>query len=81
MEESVIYRSPVICYEVSKNEKAYDISVYMEGYKNSECRNQSCKIKDFSQDRNRALDFALMLSRNCALPIHIPELTEEFLSF
>ncbi|MBE6738516.1 MAG: hypothetical protein E7566_07710 [Ruminococcaceae bacterium] len=81
MEESVIYRSPIICYEVSKNQNAYDISVYLEGYKNSKCKNHSCEIKDFSEDKTKALDFAFMLSRNCALPIHIPELTEEFLSF
>lgn len=81
MEESVIYRSPVICYEVSKNRNSYDIHVYLEGHKNSVCKDQSCEIKDFSRERSKALDFALMLSRNCALPIHIPELTEEFLSF
>ena len=81
MEESVIYRSPVICYEVSKNQEAYDISVYMEGYKNSKSKKHNIEIKGFSEDKSKALDFAFTLSRNCALPIHLPELAEEFLSF
>ena len=80
MEESIIYRSPVICYEVSKNGDSYSINVYLEGFRNSDSKNLSCEIKDFSTDESAARHFALILSQSAALPIHIPELAEEFLS-
>ena len=81
MEENVIYRSPVICYEVSKNKNSYDISVYLDGYKNAAHKDYFCEIRNFSEDKEKAMGFALNLSKNAALPIHIPELAEEFLSF
>lgn len=81
MEDSIIYRSPVICYEVERHNHSYNISVYLEGFKNSASEKYFCEIKNFSQDETTAREFALLLSQNAALPIHIPELAEEFLSF
>ena len=81
MEQDNVYHSPVICYEISFSDKAYNIDVYLEGHKNSDSPNLHCEIRNFSEDEEFARRFAFMLSQNAALPIHIPELAEEFLSF
>jgi len=80
MQPNIIYRSPVICYEISKHNNAYQIDVYIDGHKNSLRKDLHCVLKDFSEDESKARHFALVLSQNAALPVHVPELAEEYLS-
>ena len=81
MEQDIVYRSPLILYKVSRRNNSYNIDVYLEGFKSSDNKNYHCEIKNFSADAEKAKTFARILSQNAALPIHIPELAEEFLSF
>ena len=76
---NIIY-SPTICYEISKSSNGYGIDIYLEGHKHSQKPHLHYYLADFSQDRKNAEDFAHYLSANCAMPVHIPELAEEFLS-
>ena len=80
MEQSTIYRSPVVCYEISYSKNAYHIDVYVEGYKNSPLENMHCTLQNFSEDSKSAHSFAKLMAQSAALPVHIPELAEEFLS-
>ena len=80
MEQNTIYRSPVVCYEISYSNKAYHIDVYVEGFKNSPLDTLHCSLKNFSTDAQSAHRFAKLMSQSAAMPIHIPELAEEFLS-
>ena len=80
MEQSTIYRSPVICYEISHSNNAYHIDVYVDGFKNSTLADMHCALLNFSTESEIAHRFAKLMSQSAALPIHIPELAEEFLS-
>ncbi len=80
MDSENIYYSPIICYEVSKSDDGYLIDVYLQGHKLSTNTNLHCTLRNFSEDMQTATDFARYLSANCALPVHIPELAEEYLS-
>lgn len=81
MKKENIYRSPVIYYEIEEDNNSYHLDVYIEGHKNSPLKNLHCKLSDFTNDIERIHCFARNLSENAALPVHIPELAEEFLSF
>lgn len=74
------FTSPVIRYEITEENSSFGIKVYYSEHKNSDDPELSCEIKDFSATIDKALSFAEMLARNCALPVHVPELAEEFLS-
>ena len=80
MEKEAIYHSPVICYEVSYSNGAYNLEVYIDGFKGSKSPKLYCRICNFSEDGKNIHNFAQAISQNAALPIHIPELAEEFLS-
>ncbi len=80
MDSEMIYHSPVICYEISKSNKMYQIDVYLQGHKESTDPKFHSILRDFSDNSADAKVFAEHLCANCALPIHIPELAEEFLS-
>ncbi len=75
-----IYHSPLICYEVTEENNSFGISVYYSDSKNSEKPELHCVIKDFSTISEKAHTFAKELAKSCALPLHVPELAEEFLS-
>ncbi len=75
-----IYYSPLICYEVTEEEGAFGVDVYYSEFKDSEKPELHCIIKNFSETSEKAHSFAKELAKNCALPLHIPELAEEFLS-
>ncbi len=75
-----IYHSPLICYEVTEENNSFGISVYYSDAKNSENPELHCEIKDFSTTSEKAHSFAKELAKSCALPLHVPELAEEFLS-
>jgi len=78
--ENTIYYSPIICYEISYSENSYHITVYLKGHKNSKDSALFCELRNFSEDKTEAETFAKSLAENAAMPIHIPELAEEFLS-
>ena len=75
-----IYHSPVICYEVTEDNKSFGIDVYYEKFKNSDNNELCCSLKNFSVTEEKAHLFAIKLAQSSALPLHIPELAEEFLS-
>lgn len=78
--KNTIFYSPVVCYEVSYSKNSYHITVYLKGHKRSRDSEHYCELKNFSDDRTKAESFARNLAQNAAMPIHIPELAEEFLS-
>ena len=80
MEDQIIYYSPVICYEVIPHQNSYSVDVYFQGSKDSDDENLHSFLKDFSEDKETTLNFVISLSKNAALPLHVPELAEEFLS-
>lgn len=80
METENIYYSPLICYELSYENKSYGIDVYLQGHKNSSDPKLHLTIKDFSQDEAFTRGFLQLISSGCALPVHIPEIAEEYLS-
>lgn len=80
MDSEKIYHSPVICYEISKQNKGYQLDVYLQGHKESTDPKLHSTLRDFSDNRESADTFAEYLCASCALPIHIPELAEEYLS-
>ena len=75
-----IYRSPVICYEVTEDNNSFCIDVYYEKFRNSDNNELCCRLKNFSSSKEKAHQFAIKLAQNSALPLHVPELAEEFLS-
>lgn len=80
MEENTVYYSPVICYEIIPEKNSYHIKVYLNGCQGSKNNELCCELRDFTEDKAKAEAFAEHLAKNAALPIHIPELAEEFLS-
>ncbi len=80
MKTKQVYHSPVICYEVTEEEKSYGINVYFSNHRDSQDPELNCVIKDFTTISEKAHSFAKKLADNCALPVHVPELAEEFLS-
>lgn len=80
MDSENIFYSPVICYEVTDGNCGYQIDVYIKGHKHSTDPEFHCILNNFSEDINTAESFARYLSANCALPVHIPEIAEEYLS-
>ena len=80
MEDYAIYYSPVICYKITRSENSYNLSVYIQGHQNSSDPTLCCTLEDFSDSEEHTRRFALSLAGSAALPIHIPELAEEFLS-
>ena len=78
--ENSIYYSPVVCYEISQTDKSYHITVYIKGHKHSKDSALFCELRNFSEDKTLAENFVRNLAQNAAMPIHIPELAEEFLS-
>lgn len=80
MTSEQIYYSPVICYEVTSEAESYSVNVYYDHSKNSADPVLHCTLQDFSADLDTARRFAKLLADNCALPVHAPELAEEFLS-
>ncbi len=80
MTSQQIYYSPLICYEVTEEENSFGINVYYSKFKNSEKPELHCVIKNFSATSEKAHSFAKVLAESCALPVHVPELAEEFLS-
>lgn len=75
-----IYHSPLICYEVTQENNTFGIDVYFSEHKDSQKAEHHCVIKNFSTISEKAHNFARLLSESCALPVHVPELAEEFLS-
>lgn len=80
MKTEQIYHSPIICYEVTEDKNTYGINVYFSTHKGSENRELNCEISNITTLGEKAHAFAKELARNCALPLHVPELLEEFLS-
>ena len=78
--KKTIYYSPVVCYEISHTDNSYHITVYLKGHKHSKDSALFCELKNFSDEKEKAESFARSLAQNAAMPIHIPELAEEFLS-
>lgn len=80
MTSQKIYHSPLICYEVTQQENSFGINVYFMGSKDACDGELHCEIKNFSNLAEQAHGFAQELAKSCALPVHVPELAEEFLS-
>lgn len=80
MEKQTIFYSKRICYEIKSLNKSFSIDVYTEGFADSKDNTQHCFIENFCEDIETATAFVKLLSSSCALPVHIPELAEEFLS-
>ncbi len=79
MKDSKIYCSAKIIYEISEESGEYSLEVYQEGLKYSENPDYYCRINNITNEKNIIEKFAEFLSLNCAMPIHIPELTEAYL--
>ncbi len=77
--ENILY-SPVICYEISGSENGYQVDVYLQGHKNCTDPRLHCTLTDFSENEKLTRKFIGYLSASCALPVHIPEIAEEYLS-
>ncbi|MBQ8001727.1 MAG: hypothetical protein IJ298_11150 [Ruminococcus sp.] len=75
-----IYHSPVICYEVTQEEDSFGISVYYSNHKQSDDPELHCELRQVCNAYDTAHSLVQKLSGSCALPVHIPELVEEFLS-
>lgn len=80
METENIYYSPIICYELSYENSTYGIEVYLQGHKNSDNPQTHLILKDFSKDEAFVRSFLKFVSSGCAMPVHIPEIAEEYLS-
>lgn len=80
MKEKKILTSPRIFYELETVNNHCNLSVYLEGFADSKDPEVCCKIEDFTEDTQKAVRFIENISHACALPVHIPELAEEFLS-
>lgn len=80
METDIIFYSPRICYKIKHSCNNFSIDVYEEGFAHSKDKTRRCFIENFCSDIETATSFVKILSSTCALPIHIPELAEEFLS-
>lgn len=80
MNSKQVYHSPLICYEVTKEDNSYGINVYFSTHKDSLNRERHCEVKNITPIKEKAHTFAKELAESCALPIHVPELLEEFLS-
>ncbi len=80
MKAKQIYHSPVICYEVTEENSSYGVSVYYSTHGKSDNPQLCCVIKNLTSNIEKAHTFAKELANSCALPIHVPELAEEFLS-
>ena len=80
MDTEIVFYSPRICYKITRSHKNFNIEVYEEGFANSIDKTRHCFIEDFCCDIETATTFVKHLSSSCAMPVHIPELAEEFLS-
>lgn len=80
MKDKILFYSPRICYEIEAKENTCNIKVYMEGFETSYDSSLCCTLEDFSENTETATRFIESVSASCALPTHIPQLAEEFLS-
>ncbi len=80
MKEKLTFYSPRICYEIEILENSCNINIYIEGFENSDDPAQRCELRNFSDSREKSEQFVSFISSSCALPVHIPQLAEEFLS-
>lgn len=79
MYEGRIYHSSEIFYEITEENNQYSLEVYEKGFRHSPDPDRCCKIEQVTDSIEEIEKFAQHLAHNCALPIHIPELTEDFL--
>ncbi|MBQ4105741.1 MAG: hypothetical protein IJC86_05085 [Clostridia bacterium] len=79
MKHSHGHQAPTINYDVKGDEGAYHIHVYLNGHSDSDNPELCSVIENFSENFETADSFAKLISSYAALPIHIPELAEDFL--
>ncbi|MBQ3073779.1 MAG: hypothetical protein IJD19_03770 [Ruminococcus sp.] len=80
MKKVNVYYSPVICYEITEENEMFSLNAYIVGAAHSENTNLHTVIRNFTDKRDRAENFVRILSESAALPIHIPEISEAFMS-
>lgn len=80
MKKVNVYYSPVICYEITEENEKFSLNAYVIGAAHSDNTNLHVVIKDFTDNRDCAENFVRILSESAALPIHIPEISEAFMS-
>lgn len=80
MNDKAVFTSPRIYYEIEASENSFDINVYLEGFSESCDTSVHCRIENFCEDFCKAERFVEAVASSCALPVHIKELAEEFLS-
>lgn len=74
------YHSPHISYEIYEEDSCYHINAYIENEKNSDNPQRHVLLRNFSRDLETAEIFAKAVSDSAALPVHMEELAESFLS-
>lgn len=80
MKNGKIYNSAKIIYEIYEHQGEYSLEVYSEGCKDSNNPYEHCKITNMTNELSVIEAFVELISTNCAQPIHIPELAEDYLS-
>lgn len=80
MKKISTFHSPSICYEIIEENSFFHINTYIKNSENSENPNSRCLLRNFSKDLETAELFAKVVSSAAALPVHIEELADAFLS-
>lgn len=80
MNDKTVFTSPRIYYEIETSGSSFNINVYLEGFAQSPDPSAHCRIENFCEDFCKAERFVKAISSSCALPVHMKELAEEFLS-
>ncbi len=80
MKKISTFHSPSICYEIIEEDSFFHIKTYLKNSEDPHNPNHVSLIKNFSKSLETAELFTKAVSSAAALPIHMEELAEAFLS-